>query len=81
MEKRVDVEIFGETYHLKTDNDEAYTKKLAALVDGEMRKIAQRSYTLSNVRVGVLAALTIADSYYKMKKDYDELVELIGRKG
>ena len=80
MEKRVDVEIFGETYPLKTDRDEEYMQKLAAMVDGEMRKIARRSHTLSGTRIAVMAAISIADSYLGIKKDYDELVELIGKR-
>ncbi len=80
MEQKIVVEIFGETYPLKTDQDPAYLKKLAALVDSEMRMVAQQSTNFSGTRVGALAALKIADELFQLRKDYDELVAMIGRK-
>ena len=80
MEQKIVVEIFGETYPLKTDQDPAYLKKLAALVDSEMRMVAQQSTNFSGTRVGALAALKIADEFFQLRKDYDELVAMIGRK-
>ena len=74
------VEIFGEGYPLKVSDNPEHVKALAKIVDGEMKTIAKRTRSFSNARIGVLAALEIADSYLKMKKDYDELVELIKKK-
>lgn len=80
MEQKIVVEIFGESYPLKTDQDPAYLKRLAALVDREMREAARRTNSLSGARAGALAALKLADSYFRMKKDYDELAELLRRR-
>ena len=74
------VDIFGESYPLKVTSDPEYVKKLAKIVDGEMRTIAKRTRSFSNTRIGVLAALEIADSYLQMKKDYEELAALIEKK-
>ncbi len=80
MEQKIVVEIFGESYPLKTDQDPAYLRKLAALVDSEMRAAAQQTPDFSGARVGALAALKIADAYFQIKRDYDELVAMVGRK-
>ena len=80
MEQKIVVEIFGESYPLKTDQDPAYLKKLAAFVDSEMRAAAQQTTNFSGTRVGTLAALKIADEYFRLKQDYDELVAMVGRK-
>ena len=80
MEQKIVVEIFGESYPLKTDQDPLYLRKLAALVDSEMRAAAQQTTDFSGVRVGVLAALKIADEYFQLRKDYEELVAMVGRK-
>ena len=77
MEQKIVVEIFGESYPLKTDQDPEYLRKLAALVDSEMRAAAQQTTTFSGARVGAMAALKIADEYFQLKKDYDELVAMV----
>lgn len=77
MRKKVDVEIFGEIYSLKTDDDSEYVRKVAAAVDSSMREIAQKTHSFSSARVGVLAALDLADKYFQMKKDYEELLKLV----
>ena len=79
MDQKVIVEIFGESYPLKTDQDPEYLKKLASVVDREMRAVAQRG-NFSGARVGALAALKLADEYFQIKKDFDELTELVRKK-
>lgn len=75
--KKVVVEIFGETYPLKSDESADYMRRLAKLVDDNMRDVAKRTRSFSGTKIGVLAALQIADEYCKLKKDYDELLSLL----
>ncbi|MGP1407509.1 cell division protein ZapA [Selenomonas sp.] len=78
MEKnKVIVEIFGETYPLKSDEPADYVRRLAKLVDDNMRDVAKKTRSFSGTKIGVLAALHLADEYYKLKKDYDELLALL----
>ena len=79
MDQKIIVEIFGESYPLKTDRDPEYLKKLASFVDKEMRSIAQRG-NFSSARVGALTALKLADEYFQLKKDFDELAELVKKR-
>ena len=76
MDQKVVVEIFGEKFSLKTDQDSEYLQMLAAIVDKEMRAVSRQVNNLPPVRVGVLAALKLADEYYQLKKDFDEMAEL-----
>lgn len=76
VSQKVVVEIFGETYKLKTDGDPQYLRDLADLVDGKMREISQKAKLFSGSKIGVLAALELADEYSQLKKDYDELMAL-----
>lgn len=81
MDKRkVVVDIFGEQFFLKTDSEEEYVKKLAEIVDLNMRDVARKTRTFSGSRLGVLAALQIADDYFRLKSDYDELLDLMKKK-
>lgn len=75
--KKVVVEIFGEVYPLKSDEPADYVRRLAKLVDDNMRDVAKKTRSFSGTKIGVLAALHLADEYYKLKKDYDELLALL----
>ena len=78
MEKnKVIVEIFGETYPLRSDAGADYVRTLAKMVDDKMRDVATKTRSFSGNKIGVLAALQIADEYFKLKKDYDELLALL----
>ncbi len=79
MEQKIVVEIFGESYPLKTDQDPEYLKKLASFVDQEMRAVAKRG-NFSGARVGALTALKLADEYFQIKKDFEELAELVRKR-
>lgn len=75
--KKVVVEIFGETYPLRSDTSADYVRTLAKMVDDNMRDVAKKTRSFSGNKIGVLAALQIADEYFKLKKDYDELLALL----
>ncbi len=77
--QRVVVEIFGESYPLRTDDPERL-KKLAAGLDHMMKKMAGSVKSFDSTKIAVLTALQIADEYDKLKADYDELVELLDEK-
>ncbi len=75
--KKVNVEIFGDTYPFRTDGDPGELKKLAAFVDQHMQRAAKRTRSLDTRKIAVLSALELADECFKLKKDYDELVEML----
>ena len=74
--QRVKVEIFGDVYHLKTDDPEGL-EKIVQMVNFNMKAISQTTRTFSSSRIGVMAALKIAEDYMQLKKDYDELLALL----
>jgi cell division protein ZapA len=61
---RTKVEIFGQTYHIAGELDEAYVQKLARYVDEKMKAVAQGAQVVDTVKVAVLAALAIADELH-----------------
>lgn len=74
---KVTVEVFGETYSLKSDIDIDQVVKVAALVDGRMKKISKANLCLSPSRVAILAALNIAEEFLQLERDYKELVKMV----
>ena len=77
--ERVVVEIYGNSYPLKTDNPQEM-KKLAAAVDKKMKAMSRAVRSFDDRKIAVLTALQIAEEYYQLKKDYDELVDLLDEK-
>ena len=59
------VTIYGRTYHLRGDGDQAYLEELASLVDSKMREVADVTSTADTLKVAILASLNIADEYLK----------------
>lgn len=68
MSNRVKVEIYGQSYTMGGDLDEAYVQKLARYVDDKMRVVSEATQTVDSVRVAVLAALAIADELLSTEK-------------
>jgi cell division protein ZapA len=77
--QRVVLEIFGDSFALKTDDPE-HMETLGKLVDQQMKKVAHQVHSFDSTKIAILTALQLADDYCQLKKDYDELVELINEK-
>jgi cell division protein ZapA len=69
MSNRVKVEIYGQSYTLSGEVDEAYVQKLARYVDEKMRAVAEATQTVDSVRVAVLAAMALADELHSREND------------
>ena len=74
--ERVEVEIFGEIYRLRTDDKEGL-KEIVNLVDTTMKEIAKNTRSFAGSRIAVMAALKLAQDCYQLRKDYNELLELL----
>jgi cell division protein ZapA len=61
----VHVEIHGHRYPIRSSLDAAYVAELAAYVDEKMRLAAQESPGGDTLKTAVLAAVNIADEYFR----------------
>ena len=68
----VQVEIFGQTYSVKSGGDAAYVQKLAAFVDEEMKDVSRASGAVDSLKVAVLAALNLADECFRLRQDAED---------
>ena len=66
--KSTSVTIFGQTYHLRAAEDEAYLTDLATIVDRQMREVVEATQTADTLKVAILAALNIADDYLQARR-------------
>ncbi|MGH9322179.1 MAG: cell division protein ZapA, partial [Vicinamibacteria bacterium] len=62
------VTIFGQSYSLRAEEDGPYLEVLARYVDTKMRTLSESTGTAEPLKVAVLAALNIADEFFKLEK-------------
>ena len=65
----VTVEIHGQQYPIRSGLDPAYVAELAAYVDEKMRLASRESPAGDTLKLAVLAALNIADEYFRIVDD------------
>ena len=77
--RRVVVEMFGLTYQLKTDDPERL-KRLAAEGDRRIKEMSRKVRSFDVKRIAALTVLQMMDDYDQLRRDYDELVQLLEEK-
>ena len=77
--QRVVIEMFGQTYQLKTDDTERL-KRLAAESDRRIKEMSKKVRSFDVQRIAVLSVLQLMDEYDQLRRDYDELVQLLEEK-
>lgn len=66
------VEIYNQTYSIRSDGDGDYIMRLADFVDRRMREIANGTLTVDSLKVAILAALHIADELHRLKNTHEQ---------
>ena len=61
----VQVQIFGHSYTIRGEADQAYILSVAAYVDRKMREVTEKLPVESLSKVAILASLNIADELFK----------------
>jgi cell division protein ZapA (FtsZ GTPase activity inhibitor) len=75
----VQVEILGQVYSIKGMDDHAYIRELAAFCDAKMREVQKATGTSDAHRVAILAALTISDELFRLRRRYQSLEDSVER--
>lgn len=75
----VQVEILGQVYSIKGMEDHAYIRELAAFCDAKMREVQKATGTSDAHRVSILAALTISDELFRLRRQYQSLEDSVER--
>ena len=74
MKKALDVEILGQRFTISSDAEEGYMLKVAGYVDGKMQELMRSSKPVAKSNVAMLAALNIADEYYRLKDTHEAIL-------
>ncbi|MBI2832946.1 MAG: cell division protein ZapA [Acidobacteria bacterium] len=71
----ITVEIYGQQYPIKSSLDAAYVVELAAFVDQRMHAAAGETPSGESLKIAVLAALNIADEFFRCRHERIEGTE------
>lgn len=76
--KKLNVEIYGQVYTLRvTPEEKDQVEMIASHVDQMMKKIGDEQSRLDYRDIAVLAAMNIAEEYYKLQQEYQELLAIV----
>lgn len=64
----VTVEIHGQRYPVRSSLDTTYVAELATYVDAKMQAAADETPSGDSLKIAVLAALNIADEYFRSRE-------------
>ncbi|MBI1747409.1 MAG: cell division protein ZapA [Acidobacteria bacterium] len=73
------VKIFDQIYAVRGEASD-HLERLAQYVDDKMRKISDEIRVVDTQKVAVLAALNIADDYYRLQAEFADLVRCVEEK-
>ncbi len=80
VEETTQVNIYKQTYHVRSSGDSSYVRELALYVDQRMSEVAEHTPTVDTLKVAILAALNIADEYFSATKKLGALDHRVSQK-
>ncbi|HEU5140225.1 MAG TPA: cell division protein ZapA [Bacillales bacterium] len=72
---RVTVNIYGEPYTIVGDESKSHVRKVANMVDDQIREIKDQNPYLDTKQLAVLTSVNIVSDYLKLKERVEELEE------
>src|SRR5260370_38461753 len=66
------VEIYNQTYNIRSDGDTEYIIQRAGFADSRMRESSSGTLTVDSLKVAILAALHIADELHRLKNMHEQ---------
>ncbi|MBI3248317.1 MAG: cell division protein ZapA [Deltaproteobacteria bacterium] len=77
MKKRIEVEIYNQTFIVNSEDDERSIRHIASYVDQRMRHKGETAKTAVPLRVAIMVTLDIADEYQKaLQREADTQKEI-----
>ncbi len=73
MKTPINVQIGGQRFALRGDQDERMMREMAAYVDGRMKELQKQTRTADTQSLAVLAALQITEELFKERRAREDL--------
>jgi cell division protein ZapA len=74
LEKPITVKIFGNDYTIKSEEDSDKLYQIAEYVNKKVNEINENAEGLSEKKKAILVALDIANDYFQLMKEKDDLI-------
>ena len=74
---KITVDIYGHQYRMVGKASAAHLRSVAHYVDEKMRYIANGNARLDTAKIAVLSAVNIADEFFQLKQEYEELLRIL----
>ena len=71
-QKKVAVTVSGQSFYLKTDQDEAYLMSLAKTIEDRIENMREANPSLTALKAAILISLDLLDDYNKLEANYEE---------
>ncbi len=75
MKKSFEVTLLNQKFSLKSETDEKYVQRVADYVNKKLFDIQDKTKSVSSLNIALLAALNIADDFFKIKHEGKEKVQ------
>ncbi len=73
MKGRIEVEICGERYIIKSDLDTQEMLRIARYVDEKMKEVKRNTPIISSSKLAILAALNITEELFQLQLQKEEM--------
>jgi cell division protein ZapA len=73
VKRSMTVQVAGQRYTLKTDDDDRLVRSLAAYVDSKFRDVQKASRSPDTQSVAILTALQLAEELFQTRRQHAEL--------
>lgn len=80
MKKTTEVAIMGQKFLVKSESGDDYVIEIARYVDEKINEVIQNTRSVASLNVAILAAMNIADEFFKLQRDRRERLSTVEKK-
>ena len=80
MKKTIEISIMGQKFMVKSDSNDDYVNEVAGFVDSKINEVIQSTKSVASINVAILAAMNIADEYFKFRREKTERFQTVEKK-
>jgi cell division protein ZapA len=75
LKKQYHIRVLGEDISVLSDSGDEHVETVVKYVNDKVKEIQNTAKTINTVHVAILAALNIADEYYKVKEIKEDICQ------
>jgi len=76
----VEVEILGQRYSIKTDEDDLYMKRLAEYIDKKLKETYSIAPNITPSKAMIITLFGVADELFRLRMKQEEIEKIIDEK-